>query len=442
MLLAVSSLRAESDWRPCSSSCSIAEVVHPLHVLVGEDVVGLDEHAELGRRADLVLERVDVGDGLGRLVDPCERVGLQLELVLDGDAAGEDRRRWRRASGTAHAWGSEPSLTVRRPSTPSRKSRPVRRRAELADAEGGERHDDRVEADDGDADGEEQAEVADHRHLGEAQGEEGEDGVERDDEESRAEVARRLLDRVVGAIEDHLLLDAGVQLDGVVDPDAEHHGQPGDRHDRQRDAEVAGEPERPHDADEDHGERQQAPSDVEEHEQDQRHDRHGDAAEHEHPAAQVVVDVVEEDRRTGGGDGGVRERELVHALLRRHGERALVVDRQVAGEAHDDRRVALVVEERPLRAADRPGVVEQQEVDPVGVVERALVGGDRAGAFERARRVGLARRRLVAAGLGGGEGAQRDRSGDAARRVAARRVRPGRGCRCTASTVSGVTTDT
>ncbi len=99
MLLAVSSLRAESDWRPCSSQLLDAEVVHPLHVVVGEDVVGRDEHAELGCRADLVLERVDVGDGLGRLVDPGERVGLQLEVVLDGDAAGEDRRRWRAPAG-------------------------------------------------------------------------------------------------------------------------------------------------------------------------------------------------------------------------------------------------------------------------------------------------------------------------------------------------------
>ena len=57
----------------------------------------------------------------------------------------------------------------------------------------------------------------------------------------------------VGAVEDHLLLDAGVHLDGVVDADAEHHRQTGDRDDRQRDAEVAGEPERPHDADEDDG---------------------------------------------------------------------------------------------------------------------------------------------------------------------------------------------
>ena len=224
----------------------------------------------------------------------------------------------------------------------------LRRRAVFADAEGGERHDDRVDADHGDADGEEQTEVTDHRDLGEAQGEEGEDGVERDDEQRRAEVARRLLDRMVGAVEDHLLLDAGMQLDGVVDADAEHHRQAGDRHDRQRNAEVAGQPERPQDSDEDHGEREQAPSDVEQHDEDQRHDRHGDAAEHQHPAAQIVVDVVEEDRCAGGGHRGVGEGELVDPLHRRHGEHALVVDRQVAGQAHDDRGVARVVEERQL----------------------------------------------------------------------------------------------
>ena len=65
--------------------------MHPLHVLVGVEVVGLDEHAELTGRADLVLDRVDVLHGLRRLVDPLDRVGLQLEVVLDGDAADEDR---------------------------------------------------------------------------------------------------------------------------------------------------------------------------------------------------------------------------------------------------------------------------------------------------------------------------------------------------------------
>ena len=70
------------------------------------------------------------------------------------------------------------------------------------------------------------------------------------------EVAGGLLDRVFGPVEDHLLLDARVHLDRVVDADAEHHGQAGDGDDRERDAEVAGEAERPDDADEDHEQRQ------------------------------------------------------------------------------------------------------------------------------------------------------------------------------------------
>ena len=35
--------------------------------------------------------------------------------------------------------------------------------------------------------------------------------------------AGRLLDRVLRAVDDHLLLDARVHLDRVVDADAEHH---------------------------------------------------------------------------------------------------------------------------------------------------------------------------------------------------------------------------
>ena len=69
---------------------------------------------------------------------------------------------------------------------------------------------------------------------------------------------------------DHLLLDARVHLDRVVDADTEHHGEPGDRHDRQRDADVARDAERPDDADEHDREREQPPADVEQHEQDQR----------------------------------------------------------------------------------------------------------------------------------------------------------------------------
>src|SRR6202008_3294782 len=51
----------------------------------------------------------------------------------------------------------------------------------------------------------------------------------------RSEVAGALLDRVLGAVDHPLLLDARVHLDRVVDPDAEHHREPGDGHDGQRD---------------------------------------------------------------------------------------------------------------------------------------------------------------------------------------------------------------
>ena len=128
----------------------------------------------------------------------------------------------------------------------------LRRRLVLADAEDGERDDDAAQADHGDADGQQQPELSQHRHLREPQRGEGEDGVERDHEQRRAQVAGRLLDRVLGAVDHHLFLDARVHLDRVVDADAEHHRQTRDGHDRQRDAEVAGEAERPDDADEDH----------------------------------------------------------------------------------------------------------------------------------------------------------------------------------------------
>ena len=174
-----------------------------------------------------------------------------VELVLDGDAADEDRRRSTTASGIAAPAGSaaEPH------------DEPAERAlAEVAGPWSGDLYSrmPRIASGtmiehrqiDGDADREQQAEVADHRHLGEAQRGEGEDRVERHDEQRGTEVARRLLDRVLGAVDDHLLLDARVHLDRVVDADAEHHRQAGDGDERQRDAEIAGEAERPDDADE------------------------------------------------------------------------------------------------------------------------------------------------------------------------------------------------
>ena len=193
--------------------------------LVVEDVVRLHEHAELARRAGLLVEHVEVLDDLRLLVDPLDGVGLQHELVLDAMPADEDHDAGDREPDRGLAGQRRRATRRAGPSGPSRKSLALRRRLVLADAEDRERADDAVDADRGDTDGEQQAELPDHRHLGEAQRGEGEDRVEGDDEQRGPEVAGRLLDRVLGPVDDDLFLDARVHLDRVVDADAEHHGQ-------------------------------------------------------------------------------------------------------------------------------------------------------------------------------------------------------------------------
>jgi len=61
---------------------------------------------------------------------------------------------------------------------------------------------------------------------------------------------------MIGVVDHDLLFHARVHLDRVVDAHTEHHGETADRHERQRDAEVAREPEGPHHTDEHHRERQ------------------------------------------------------------------------------------------------------------------------------------------------------------------------------------------
>ena len=100
------------------------------------------------------------------------------------------------ASGTASLDGSAPSHTTSLARVPWLKSRPLvgERNSRMPRMAMGS---DAAHADGGDAHGQQQAEVADHRHLGEAQGQEGEDGVEGDDQQGGTEVDRGLLDRVL-----------------------------------------------------------------------------------------------------------------------------------------------------------------------------------------------------------------------------------------------------
>ena len=92
-------------------------------------------------------------------------------------------------------------------------------------------------------------------------------------------------------IAQHLLLDAVVDLDRQVDPQPDEDRQPGDRDERQVDADPAEERERPQHADEHRQQRQQPAADPEHDEQHDDHHGDGDQAEAGHAALQVVVDL-------------------------------------------------------------------------------------------------------------------------------------------------------
>ncbi len=66
-----------------------------------------------------------------------------------------------------------------------------------------------------------------------------------------------------GAIENDFFFDAGVHLDRVVHPNPEQNGQCRDRRQRERDAEVADEAERPNEAYGHDEEGEESPADAE-----------------------------------------------------------------------------------------------------------------------------------------------------------------------------------
>ena len=180
------------------------------------------------------MSRTAVDDGLTHSIGSV----WIFKLVLDQDPADEDHERGhdeRRCDLPGHAAEEHDEAPERTFAVVAR----LRRRLVLTDAERGQRAHDRNETDRRDTDREQEPEAADHRNLREAQGREGEDRVERDHEQRGTEVARALLDRMLRVVDDHLLLDARVHLDRVVDADAEHHRQAADRDERERDAEVA-----------------------------------------------------------------------------------------------------------------------------------------------------------------------------------------------------------
>ena len=254
---------------------------------------------ERGREPGLVFEAIDVGHGLAALIDPPDRIGLDLGPALDGHTDAEQghgqHHHWRSDLGRKRAEAHHDALDdgVRSGLGAS---------GPLSDTEDRGGEDDAGDDQHDDPDGQHHAEVADHGHLRDAQREEGERAGDGGDDQRRAEVRQRLGHGVLLVVEDHLLLDPVVDLDGEVDAQTDEDGEPGDGDQRQVDADVAEQRERPDHADDDAGERQQPPAHAEHDEQDDGHHHEGGGAQGEHAALQVVVDVAEEDRRAGRGD--------------------------------------------------------------------------------------------------------------------------------------------
>ena len=112
-----------------------------------------------------------------------------------------------------------------------------------------------------------------------------------------------------------------------------------------------------------------------------------DAAEGQHPAAQVVVDVLEQHGGTGGDGRRVVEVELRRLPLHEHRRLALVLDGRVPREPGDDLRGVVVDEDRAQGLPHLTLVVVEEELHPLRVVERALGRRDRGQAAERLHRV-------------------------------------------------------
>ena len=176
-----------------------------------------------------------------------------------------------------------------------------------------------------------------------------------------------------------LLLVATVDLNGEVDAETDEDRESGDGHHGEGNPEIADHAKGPDHAERHHSERQQAPTDTEDQQQDAGHGQCRDPTEEGHVAAHPVVDLLHEERRTGG-DGA----DIAKAGGANHGDdpvrrRALLVDGQVAPEPHDHQRVAAVGKDAAERGAHRTGGVVDEEVDERRVGERMRPDGGEPG---------------------------------------------------------------
>ena len=169
------------------------EIVDEIDHVLLEDVVRLDDDAERGSETGLVLEPLDVGDHVAPLVDPLDRVGLDLGPALHEDAADEQEHRGdeqpEACLGGQPAELDHDALHERRPSL-------LGRLGPLPDPERRRGNDDPDDDQHDDTDREQDSEIADHRDLRESQGHERDDTGDRGDDQRWGEVGERLCDRM------------------------------------------------------------------------------------------------------------------------------------------------------------------------------------------------------------------------------------------------------
>ncbi len=234
---------------------------------------------------------------------------------------------------------------------------------------------------------EQDAEVADHGHLGDAQRDEGDQRSERRREQWWGEVGHRLGDRVRLLVEDHLLLDTVVDLDREVDAHPDEDRQTRDRDERQADADHPEDRERPEHADDHREQRQQPPPHPEHDEQNDRHQRQRCGTEAEHAALEIVVEIGEVHRRAGHNEIESLELGVFQDVDDLLGARRLRVEIGVAlehdttdGGAVDDASLD-VRERRSQRQSDPARLVGRWDDDivldgePAVVVDQQFVVG-------------------------------------------------------------------
>jgi hypothetical protein len=170
------------------------------------------------------------------------------------------------------------------------------------------------------------------------------------------------------------LVEAGLELNRVVDRQPDEHGKHCDGPHRQRSAEQGHEAEREGTGRDRHAERQQAQRPRQDEQQGQRHDQTGDREQQQRLVAELPRTCVHHDRRAGDDVAAVAEFEarVIDRLLEEADRLVPLGVGQVGAEADDDLGGVPVreeVAEALLRGTGRLGLVEDDAAHEVRVVE-------------------------------------------------------------------------